>query len=136
VERLIRDLKGFLRVTPVTSLQELKAKVFSFEKERNSRTHRTTKKTPVEMLAEEKLRPLPRIEARPYRRLPAAVTKTAFVEFDTNRYSVPTSYAGTAAEILALPDTVEILVQAWARRSRSFYRPPRTRAKTPSRPPT
>ncbi|MGB9006759.1 MAG: IS21 family transposase [Candidatus Aminicenantales bacterium] len=111
VERLIRDLKAFLRVTPVTSLQELKAKVFSFEKERNSRTHRTTKRTPVEMLAEEKLRPLPRIDARPYRRLPAAVTKTAFVEFDTNRYSAPTSYAGTAAEILALPDTVEILVQ-------------------------
>jgi hypothetical protein len=38
------------------------------------------------------------------------VTKTAFVEFDTNRYSVPTSYAGTAAEILALPDTIEVLV--------------------------
>lgn len=111
VERLIRDVKAFLRVTPVASLQELNARVFSFEKERNSRTHRTTKRAPVEMLAEEKLRPLPRIDARPYRSLSASVSKTAFVEFDTNRYSVPSSYAGEAASILALPDTVEVLVR-------------------------
>ena len=110
VERIIRDLKGFLRVTPVRSLEELNAQVFSFEQERNLRVHRTTKRPPAEILRKEKLRSLPRIDARPYRRLPAAVSKTAFVEFDSNRYSVPTTCAGMPAEILALPDTVEVLV--------------------------
>ena len=111
VERLIRDIKNALRGMEIKDLRDLNSKIADWLKERNLRIHRTTKRPPVEMLAEEKLRPLPRIDARPYRRLPAAVTKTAFVEFDTNRYSVPTSYAGTAAEILALPDTIEVLVQ-------------------------
>ena len=111
VERLIRDLKAFLRVTPVTSLPALNAQVFAWSQERNLRVHRTTQRPPAEMLGEEKLRPLPQIDARPYRRVPAAVSKTAFVEFDTNRYSVPTAYAGAACEIFALPDMIEILVQ-------------------------
>jgi transposase len=111
VERLIRDIKNALRGMEIKDLRDLNSKIADWLKERNLRIHRTTKRPPVEMLAEEKLRPLPRIDARPYRRLPAAVTKTAFVEFDTNRYSAPTSCAGTAAEILALPDTVEVLVQ-------------------------
>ena len=111
VERLIRDLKAFLRVTSVPSLPALNAQVFAWSQERNLRVHRTTQRPPAEMLGEEKLRPLPQIDARPYRRVPAAVSKTAFVEFDTNRYSVPTASAGAACEILALPDTVEVLVQ-------------------------
>lgn len=110
VERIIRDCKGFLRVTPVTSLPELNAQVFSWQQERNLRVHRSTQRPPVEMLREEKLRPLPQIDARPYRRVSAMVSKTAFVEFDLNRYSVPTIYAGMAAEILALPDTIEVLI--------------------------
>jgi len=65
VERLIRDLKAFLRVTPVVSLEELKAKVLAGQKERNLRIHRTTKRLPAEMLREEKLRPLPQIDTRP-----------------------------------------------------------------------
>jgi len=124
VERVIRDLKAFLRVTPVTSLPELNAKVLSWQNDRNQRIHRTTQRPPAEMLRDEKLRPLPRIDARPYRRLAAVVTKTAFVEFDSNRYSVPSAYAGMAAEILALPDTIEILVQGKrvAVHARSFKR--------------
>jgi transposase len=111
VERVIRDLKAFLRVTPVESLEELNAKVFSWQKERNLRLHRTTKRPPAEMLHEEKLRPLPQIDARPYRCVSATATKTAFVEFETNRYSLPTTYAGLAVEILAFSDTMEILVR-------------------------
>ncbi len=111
VERVIRDLKAFLRVTPVESLEELNAKVFSWQKERNLRLHRTTKRPPAALLHEEKLRPLPQIDVRPYRCVSALATKTAFVEFETNRYSVPTAYAETVCQILALPDTVEILVQ-------------------------
>jgi len=59
VERLIRDLKAFLRVTSVASLQELDARALIWKNERNSRVHRTTGRQPTEMLAEEKLRPLP-----------------------------------------------------------------------------
>jgi hypothetical protein len=110
VERIIRDCKGFLRVTPVTSLEELNAKVLVWQQERNLRVHRTTKRPPAEMLREEKLRPLPQIDARPYRRVSATVSKLAFVEFDLNRYSVPSIYAEAAAEILALPDAVEVFV--------------------------
>jgi hypothetical protein len=111
VERMIRDLKAFLRVTPVESLEELNAKVFSWQKERNLRLHRTTKRPPAEMLREEKLRPLPQIDVRPYRCLSATATKTAFVEFETNRYLVPAVYAETLCQILALPATIEILVR-------------------------
>ena len=110
VERIIRDCKGFLRVTPVTNLQELNAQVLVWQQERNLRVHRSTQRPPAEMLREEKLRPLPQIDVRPYRRVSATVSKTAFVEFDLNRYSVPTTYAEAAAEILAFPDTVEVLV--------------------------
>jgi transposase len=110
VERIIRDCKGFLRVTPVTSLPELNAQVLVWQQERNLRVHRTTQRPPAELLREEKLLPLPQIEARPYRRVSATVSKTAFVEFDLNRYSVPATCVGMAVEILALPDTVEVLV--------------------------
>jgi transposase len=110
VERIIRDCKAMLRVTPVTSLEELNAKILVWQQERNLRVHRTTQRPPAEMLHEEKLRPLPQIDARPYRRVSTTVSKTAFVEFDLNRYSVPSMYAEESAEILALPDSIEVLV--------------------------
>jgi hypothetical protein len=130
VERIIRDLKAVLRVTQVASLEELNSKVLSFEQERNLRVHRTTKRPPSEMLREEKLRPLPRINARPYRRVPAVASKTALVEFDSNRYSVPTTCAGEAVEILALPDSIEVLVsgrRVAGHRQGLLLRSPRTK---------
>jgi hypothetical protein len=111
VERIIRDCKAFLRVTPVANLEELNAKVLVWQQERNLRVHRTTQRPPAEMLREEKLRPLPQIDARPFRRIATTVSKTAFVEFDLNRYSVPTMYAEETAEILALPDSIEVLIK-------------------------
>jgi len=39
------------------------------------------------------------------------VSKTGFVEFETNRYSVPGSYAGMSCEILAFPDSLEVVVK-------------------------
>lgn len=111
VERLIRDLKDYLRITPVESLEELNKKIALFEKERNNRVHRTTGKTPVEALQEEKLTSLPQIDYKPYRLVQAVVSKTGFVEFETNRYSVPSQYSGMRAELLVLPDSLEIVVQ-------------------------
>jgi len=111
VERLIRDLKDYLRITPVESLEELNKKITLFEKERNHRIHRTTGKRPAEALGEEKLKPLPQIDYKPYRLLQAVVSKTGFVEFETNRYSVPSQYSEMTASLLVLPDTLEIVVQ-------------------------
>ena len=111
VERLIRDLQNALRVMETKDLRDLNGGIGDWLKQRNLRIHRTTMRPPAEMLREERLRPLPRIDARPYRCVSATATKTAFVEFETNRYSVPTAYAGAACEILALPDTVGILVR-------------------------
>lgn len=111
VERVIRDIKDYLRVTPAESLEELNTRIGLFEKERTNRIHRTTGKTPAEALREEKLRPLPQIDSRPYRVVQASVSKTGFVEFETNRYSVPSQYSEMTAELLVLPDSLECVVQ-------------------------
>jgi len=111
VERIIRDIKNALRVMEINDLRDLNGKIAAWLKERNLRVHRTTLRPPAEMLREERLRSLPQIDARPSRRVPATASKTAFVEFDTNRYSVPAAYAGAECELLVLPDTVEVAVQ-------------------------
>ena len=79
--------------------------------ERNQKIHRRTQKAPVEMLKEEKLKALPAIPYRPYRVVLASVSKTGFVEFETNRYSVPSSYAEQSCEILAYPDHLEMRIK-------------------------
>jgi len=111
VERIIRDIKNALRVMEIKDLRGLNSKIADWLKEPNLRVRRTTLRPPSEMLHEERLRPLPQIDARPYRRVLTTASKTAFVEFDSNRYSVPTAYTETVCEIFALSDTVEILVQ-------------------------
>lgn len=111
VERVIRDIKDYLRVTPAEDLRELNKKVDLWRKERNDRVHRSTGKRPAEALREEKLRPLPQIDSRPYRLVTASISKTGFVEFETNRYSVPSEYSGLSCEVLALPDSLEIVVK-------------------------
>jgi hypothetical protein len=75
-------------------------------------------------LSEEPLLPLPAIPYRPYRIVQASIGRTAFVEFDSNRYSVSTDYAGMAATICAYPEYLDILVndRKIARHARSFGR--------------
>lgn len=111
VERVIRDIKDYLRVTPVENLEELNKKISLWQKERNNRIHRSTGKTPAEALGEEKLKSLPQIAYKPYRVVQASIGKTGFVEFETNRYSVPSEYSGMSCEVLALPDSLEIMVK-------------------------
>jgi transposase len=110
VERVIRDAKNFLRVTPVEDLKDLNRKITFWRRERNNRIHRSTGRTPADRLREEKLKPLPQIGYRPYRVVVAGASKTGFVEFETNRYSVPSQYCGMSCEILALPDSLEVLI--------------------------
>jgi hypothetical protein len=124
VERVIRDARAFVETTAFTDLADLNRKTDLWRKERNARIHRATGKAPASALAEEPLVPLPAVAYKPYRLMPASVSVTAFVTFETNRYSVPTDYAGRQATILVYPDHLEILVgdRKAAHHPRSFAR--------------
>jgi transposase len=124
VERAIRDIRSFVEAHDFADLRDLNAKTDLWRKERNGRVHRSTHKTPASAVIEEPLLSCPAIPYRPYRAVPALIGKTAFVEFETNRYSVPTDYAGCAATIFAYPEHVEIMIdrKKIARHARSFGR--------------
>jgi len=111
IERALRDLRDFLRVNTFEDLKELNRKVSLWRIERNQKIHRSTEKPPIEALKEEKLKDLPAISYRPYRVVLASVSKTGFVEFETNRYSVPSSYAEQSCEIFAYPDRLEVMIK-------------------------
>ena len=68
--------------------------------------------------------PLPALPYKPYRLVSASVSATAFVSFETNRYSVPNDYASSQATILAYPEHLEVLVndRKVAHHPRSFAR--------------
>jgi len=111
IERALRDLRDFLRVNTFQDLQDLNRKVGLWRNERNQRIHRALQKTPLEGLKEEKLMALPAIPYRPYRVVLVSVSKTGFIEFETNRYSVPSSYAERSCEIFAYPDHLEVMIK-------------------------
>jgi transposase len=111
IERALRDLRDWLRINRFENLKELNQKTSLWRIERNKRIHRATQKAPVEALKEERLKALPAIGYKPYRFVPASIGKTAFVEFETNRYSVPSIYSEMPCEILAYPDHIDILVR-------------------------
>jgi transposase len=124
VERVIRDIKDFLRITPCQDRTEVNLKVSAWRLERNQRVHRSTEKRPIDLLKEEKLIPLPQISYSPHQLILAQVSKTGFVEFDTNRYSVPSPFSEAPCELLLYPDQVEIWVKGKriASHPRSFDR--------------
>lgn len=124
VERVIRDIKDFLRVNSFADIKELNRKGSLWRIERNRRVHRSTGKSPLDALKEEKLKPLPQIHYRPYRSIGGLISTTGFIEFDTNRYSVPIEYSGNLCEILAYPEHLEVIVKGKkvAAHSRVFER--------------
>jgi transposase len=124
VERAIRDIRSFVEAHDFVDIRDLTTKTDRWRQERNERLHRATQKTPASALREEQLLPLPSIPYRPYRIIQASIGKTAFVEFDSNRYSVPTDYAGMAATICIYPEHIEIVVheRKIAHHARSFGR--------------
>ena len=111
IERALRDLRDFLRINTFQDLKDLNHKVSLWRTERNKRIHRSTQKAPLEALEEEKLKALPGIPYHPYRVVVASINKTGFIEFETNRYSVPSSYAQKSCEIFAYPDHLELMVK-------------------------
>lgn len=110
VERVIRDIRDFLRINTFTNLGDLNRKINNWRIERNNRVHRITGKPPSEALKEERLKALPAIPFQPYRAITATISTTGFAEFDTNRYSVASSYSGMACTIYAYPEHLEIMV--------------------------
>ena len=128
IERALRDLRAFVETNECADIADLNRKTDRWRKEKNERIHRATQKSPASALLEEPLLPLPAIPYKPYRVVQAAVSTTAFVEFDTNRYSVPTDYAGMTAAVFAYPDHIEIAVndRKVAHHVRSFGRNQKT----------
>jgi len=124
VERVIRDIRVFIEGSSFNDIIDLNRKVSIWRKERNGRIHRATRKTPTDALTEETLIPLPAIPYKPCRIVPVSIGKTAFIECDTNRYSVPSGYAGTGATLSIFVDRIEVLIKdrVIASHSRSFGR--------------
>lgn len=108
VERVIRDIRDFLRVNTFDTLSQMNKQFTQWRLSRNKKVHRITGITPFDGLKQEKLNPLPQIHYKPYKIIIASVSKTGFVSFETNRYSVPTEYCGKVCHILAYPDQLQI----------------------------
>ncbi|HPG71733.1 MAG TPA: hypothetical protein PLT21_06845, partial [Syntrophales bacterium] len=124
VERVIRDMEGFLMTHAFSDLEDLNRQFARWRAERNGRLHRSTGKAPAVLLAEEKLKPLPALPYRPYRLQTAAIGSTGFVQLQTNRYSAPSSCANRLCSLLIYPDQIEIVVDGkkCAAHRRSFAR--------------
>ena len=112
VERPIRDIRSFLYTQDFKDLDDLNHKYQTFLDKRNRRIHRSTAKTPCELLLEEKLIQLPQASYPATRIVPAVgISKTALVEFETNKYSVPSAWAARPAEIVASAEKIEVWAQ-------------------------
>jgi transposase len=111
VERAIRTMRGtfFNTMEKYSSLKALNQGLHEWVNNKNHTVHRATEKRPVDLITEEKLRPLPE---RPWNNVcihtPVKTTKTAMMIFDTNSYSVPDYHVGKALSIYSTPDTVKI----------------------------
>ncbi len=111
VERIIRDIRAFLYAETFVDFSDLNQKFCFWLEKRNVTVHRSTKKTPKDLLGEERLIHLPENPYLPRRIIQAVSSKTALVEFETNKYSVPSTCAGKTLEIVAYPDRIEICVE-------------------------
>lgn len=106
VERIGRDIRVFLYGQTFSDIGDLNKKFYEWLTKRNNTTHRTTGKPPLELLKEEKLMNLPQGEYQGGRIIPVFVSKTGFIEFETNKYSVPAASDCKGAQITAYPDKI------------------------------
>lgn len=108
VERIIRDIRSFLYAETFIDLNDLNRKFHFWFEKRNNTIHRSTGKTPKDLLKQERLMHLPEHSYLPRRLIQTTVSKTALVEFETNKYSVPSFCAAKVVEISAYPEHIEI----------------------------
>ena len=125
VERLGRDVRSsFLYGQVFKDAEDLNERLREWLTQRNKQIHRSTGKTPVELLGLENLLKLPSVAFAPRRIRQGVISKTALLEFETNRYSVPSSLATKPCELLIYPEKLEITVgsKVVARHKRSFQK--------------
>lgn len=108
VERIIRDIRVFLYGEEFINLNDLNKKFKAWLAKRNNTLHRSTTKTPQELLSKERLITLPQNTYLPRRIVQAVASKTALVEFETNKYSVPGTCAVKPVEVIVYPQRIEI----------------------------
>ena len=112
VERPIRDIRSFLYAEDFKDMDELNHKYHTYLNKRNNRPHRSTGKAPQGLLGEENLLKLPLKSYPPTKVIPGVgISKQALVEFESNRYSVPSVWAQKSCEIIAWPEKIEIWAQ-------------------------
>lgn len=129
VERAMRYLKGsFFAARHMHSIEQGNQQLRSFiEETAAARPHpRFAGRTVADAFAEEQARLLPLPDALPPLELltPTAVDAKAFVQLDTNRYSVPSKYASSSLSLVTTDTTVRLLdgEKEVARHSRSWGR--------------
>ena len=110
VERIIRDIRAFLYAEDFVDLNDLNRKFHAWLAKRNETIHRSTEKTPKDLLSKERLIALPENIYLSRRIIQAVASKTALVEFDCNKYSVPSYCAVKAVEVIAYPEKIELCV--------------------------
>lgn len=111
VERVIRTMRGtfFNNIDGYRSLGALNRGLRQWVDEKNRTVHRATGKRPLDMLCEEKLKPLPAIAWNNVTiHPPVRTSKTGMVTFDTNNYSVPDYLSGKPLSIHSSPTTIKI----------------------------
>jgi len=112
VERVIRDIRSFLYTQHPKDLADLNRLVDKWQKIRNNTLHSMTGRSPSDASFEEPLKKLPAIAYPAKRVVVATVSKTGFVEVDSNRYSVPSRYSGKSVTIALYPEKVEVIVNS------------------------
>jgi transposase len=101
--------KNFLAGSELTGLAAVQTAAQSWTIEANRRLHAATRRRPVEMFAEEQLKPLPASGAYDtgFDR-EALATAICRVHFDGNRYSVPARHASSRVRLRAYADRLHI----------------------------
>ena len=112
VERVIRDIRSFLYTQNPKDLVDLNRLVDQWRRNRNSTPHSMTGRSPSESVRDEPLKPKPAIGYPAKRVVTATVSKTGFVEVDTNRYSAPSRYCGQSVSVALYPDKIEVIVNS------------------------
>lgn len=112
VERVIRDIRSFLYTQNPKDLPDLNRLIKQWCAIRNNTPHGVTGRSPSDAELDEPLKPLPAIGYPARRTVVAKVSKTGFVEAESNRYSVPSRYSGQSVMVAIYPEKIEVIVNS------------------------
>jgi transposase len=112
VERVIRDVRSFLYTQNPKDLPDLNRLINQWQRVRNNTPHSMTGMSPSDASCDEPLKKLPAIGYPAKRVVVARVSKTGFVEVESNRYSVPSRYSGKSVTVALYPEKIEVIVNS------------------------